>query len=300
VLQPLTLDINVDLRVLAFAAAATMLSALLAGVSPALAGARAVAIPGRGATRRLSAQKLILVVQVATGALLLVETALLGETLQRMRLLDPGFDADSIATFTLDPGMKGYDADRALVLSRQMLERVRSLPSVAAAGLADRALMRGTGRKASVSRAGTPVARDDFLNCSTNAVGPGYFETMGMRVTAGRDFLPGDRNEHRPRHVVVNQAFVRRFFPHQDPIVARVGIAAPGTVAAPDLEIIGVASDAKYRSLREEIHPTVYSLMDGGFEYGFTLYVRTRDRPESVIGTGDGNPPLAGPGASFR
>lgn len=82
----------------------------------------------------------------------------------------------------------------------------------------------------------------------------------------------------------MNRTFAQRFFPGRDPIGRRFGFAGPGGVAKGDHEVIGVASDAKYRNLREPIQPTVYSAAVDGFASDtFILQVRTRERPEALI-----------------
>jgi ABC-type antimicrobial peptide transport system permease subunit len=121
------------------------------------------------------------------------------------------------------------------------------------------------------------------LNSSINNVTPGYFETMGMRVLAGRDFNWFDRNRTPPRKVIVNQTFARRFFPGRSPIGERFGGPGLDRVAKADDEIIGVVSNAKYRSLREPIPPTVYTPVVDGFDSDFILHMRTRQRPEALI-----------------
>ncbi len=286
VLQPLAIEIDTDVRVLAFAVAITLLSVVLFGLSPALAGARTQIVhtlrSGRTATRRLSIQKLIVVAQVATCTLLLLSAALLVETLAQMRSMDPGFDADRVVTFTIDPRMQGYRPDQTHSLNQQLLERIRALPSVEAASIAGKALMRGTGLKGSYAPVGKQIRPEDFLNSSINHVTPEYFETMGMRLIAGRHFDRFDENEETPRKVIVNQELAKRFFPNQDPIGQFVGNAMPGGVVGPDMEIIGVVGDAKYRSLREEIQPTVYRPLTLLFET-VILHVRTTQRPEAVI-----------------
>jgi hypothetical protein len=121
------------------------------------------------------------------------------------------------------------------------------------------------------------------LGSSLNNVTPGYFETMGMHLLAGREFNWFDRDQTKPRKVIVNQMFAKRYFPGSNPIGGRFGYAGPGGIARADNEIIGVVSDAKYRSLREPIPPTVYNPVVDGFDYGFILHVRTAQRPEAVV-----------------
>ena len=288
-IQPLAIHIDIDLRVLAFAVGITLITALLCGLSPALRGARTdlttTLRTGRTSTRRLFTRNLIVVAQVALCTVILTGAALLVETLDRMRAMNPGFDPDRIVTFTIDPRMRGYTAGQTRALSLKLLEQTRALPSVAAASIAGRGVMRGTGVKGTYAAAGTPISSKDFLNCSGNQVTPGYFDTMGIRVIGGRDFTWFDHNENdATRRVIVNEAFARRFFPGKDSIGQHVGAAGPDGIAKPDWQIVGVVSDAKYRSLREPIPPTIYNPMVDGSDYEFVLNVRTRQHPEAIIG----------------
>ena len=287
VLQPLAVHIGVDIRVLGFATAITLLAAVLFTLSPALRGARAGVAhtlrAGRSTTRRLP-RNLMVMAQVAVCTLILMGAALLVETLERMRSMNAGFDRDRVATFTIDPGLRGYQPEQSRALSRVLLEKAGALPGVAGASIASRALMRGTGVKATLGAAGAHIQATDFLNSSLNDVTPGYFSTMGMHVLAGRDFNWFDRNQATPRQVIVNQTFTRRFFPGRNPIGERFGYSGPDGIARGDDEIVGVVSDAKYRSLREQIPPTVYSPAVDGFDSGFILYVRTQQRPAAIIG----------------
>jgi hypothetical protein len=98
---------------------------------------------------------------------------------------------------------------------------------------------------------------------------------------AGRDFTRADDPKAKPGKVVVNQAFVRRFFPNVDPLGRRFGAGPPQRVVTTMFEIIGVVSDAKYRSMREPMMPAVYQF-SSEFD-SFVLHVRTGGRPESII-----------------
>ena len=132
-----------------------------------------------------------------------------------------------------------------------------------------------------VALVGQAPSPADFLNTNLNAVSPDYFATMGMRLLAGRDFTDADDARGKPGKVIVNEAFVRRFFPNIDPLGGRFGAGPPQRVVATMFEVIGVVSDAKYRSMREPMMPTVYQF-SSEFD-SFVLHVRTRGRPESII-----------------
>ena len=283
VLQPLSMHITLDLRVLLFTVFITFLTAILFTLSPALRFAHADVANalrgGRGTTPRLRLRQFIVAAQVAICTVLLMGAVLLVETLQRMLSMNAGFDRDHIVTFTIDPALRSYTPEQIRALSKSLLEKTRVLPGVHAVSIAGRGLMRGTGVKATLGAAGTRITSADFLNASLNEVTPDYFQTMGMRILEGRDFNWFDK----PGKVIVNQTFVTRFFPSSNPLGARFGSAGPGGIAKPTNEIIGVVSDAKYRSLREPIPPTVYNPVVDGFDSAFILHVHTQQRPEAMI-----------------
>jgi predicted permease len=226
---------------------------------------------------------MLVTAQVGLCTWILMGAALLVETLDRMRSMNAGFDRDHVVTFTIDTSLRGYRPEQSRALSKALLEKTNALPAVAAAGMAWRALMRGTGMKTTYGAAGTRINATDFLNCSVNSVTPNYFAAMGIHVVAGRDFNWFDRSGRVPRGVIVNQTLARHFFPGRNPLGARFGGSGPGGVAKADDEIIGVVSNAKYRSLREPVPPTVYDPAVDGFDSGFILHVRTPQRPEAMI-----------------
>ena len=136
--------------------------------------------------------------------------------------------------------------------------------------------MRGSGVKTTVTLPGEKASPADFLNSSLNSVTFDYFDVLGIRMVRGRGFTPADTVAVTPAPAIVNEAFVRRFFPNTDPIGQRFGNSVTNQRV-----IVGVASDAKYRSLREPMTPTFYDAADSDFS---VLCVRTRSAPEGVIG----------------
>jgi hypothetical protein len=154
-----------------------------------------------------------------------------------------------------------------------LTEQVRQLPGVASVAVASRPLIRGSGIKMTVVPQGQRATPADFLNTSTNSVTPGYFETMGLRLLAGRDLTPADEPaKNTTTKVVVNQAFAAKLFSGLDPVGRRFGnSSSPGAY-----EIAGVVSDSKYRSLREPMTPTFYIVWSDGAIQPMQLEVRAR------------------------
>lgn len=285
ILQPVALQLRVDGPVFAFTLLITLLTTVVFALAPALQGTTDLAgalRATRTSTRRGIAANLILITQVALCTVMLIGAALLVATLQRLRNMDPGFDRDHIVTFSLDPRLRGYTDPQSREFSKQLLAKTSVLPGIAACGIGI-PLMRGTGIKATVAPAGTPIHSSDFLNTSMNLVSPGYFQTMGLHLLAGRDFDWFDHGRIGDGRVIVNQTFVRQFLGGGNPIGRRFGGPGKDGIAKGDQEIIGVVSDAKYRNLREPIQSTVYTPVVDGFDNTFVLHVRTRQRPEALI-----------------
>jgi putative ABC transport system permease protein len=283
---PISLDLGLNHRVLFFSLTSSALTAMLFGLGPAIAASRTSldsVLRGIHATRLWRGRKVLVAFQVAVCTLLLVISGLLAETLEHLYDVNPGFDRDHVVTITADPSLSGSTREPVSVRLQALLDRVGQLPGVVSAGLSLRGVMRAYGIGMTVGPAGQPISPTDFLNTSANVVSPGYFETMGMRMIAGRNFRSDEDATSKPVRTVVNQAFVDRFFPNIDPVGRLFGENSPGEVAGASHVILGVVTNAKYRSLREPMSPIVYTSAGTNFPFGFVLNVRTRGNPESMI-----------------
>lgn len=280
----LAVDFGPDWRVVLFSVALSALTALLSTVALALTVSRTTvdsALRSARSSGGWRGRQMLVVFQIALCTLLLTATALLGRTFQELQSADAGFDRHHVATFTADPPLSGYTAPQERALLSSLTGRVREIPDVVSVAVAARGVMRGRGIGMTVALAGQRPSPGDFLNTNLNTVSPEYFATMGIRLVAGRDFTAADDPDAKPAKVMVNQAFVRRFFPNIDPLGQGFGAGPPQRVVNRMFEIIGVVSDAKYRSMREPMMPAVYQF-SRDFD-SFVLHVRTRGRPESII-----------------
>ena len=283
----LALEITPDWRVLAFALAVSLAAALLFALAPAFLAARRDLHPLLKEARSgggWRGRQALVIVQVALSTLLLTGAGLTVLTLQRLESLNAGFDREHIVTFNVDPDMAGYQTAEKVALRERLLERARALPEVEAAAAAGRGLMRGTGVKGTLKRAGERARPEDFLNISMQGQTREYFETMGIPWLRGRNFTGRENPAQLPKPVIVNEAFVRRFAgPGGDVLGEKFGYAtASGEPAKPMFEVIGVVGNAKYRSLREPFQPILYGMLVPAQD--FILHLRTRSAPEAVIG----------------
>ena len=283
-LIPLSVDARINWRIFAFLLVLSLLTMLIFSLSPAIAVSRVSLDSLLRASRSVGGwrgRQCLIIFQIALCTFLLALASLFVRTFQQLRRTDPGFDSAHIATFTINVAGKAGGA----AILKTFVERVRELPGVVSVGSSSIGIMREHGVSTTVAREGERITRADFLNSNLNYVSPEYFGTLGMHILTGRDFTPGDAPEPKragPTMTIVNQAFAERFFPQIDPVGKRFGYA-PGMLGVADgrFEIVGVVTDAKYRSLREPIKPMVYTLESSDDQ--IVLYVRTRMRPEAII-----------------
>ena len=269
-----------DLRMVVFVAGVAVATALLFGLAPALQTSRPELTPalreGAGAVgggvRQARFRRAAVTVQVALSAVLLAAALLFGRTLHNLRTLDPGFEIDHLVTFSLDPSRSGYDSDGARGLYQRLRNELAALPGVRGVTLAAIPLLDDTEWFSTVWVDGYEATEEEDLNPQINAVGPGYFATLGIPLVAGRGFTEPD-GPGAPRVAVINQTMARYFFGESNPIGRRFGF---GSDEATAIEIVGVARDAKSSGLRGEIPRALWIPSSQGFlDFGaMTFYVR--------------------------
>ncbi len=282
----LSLDLGIDHRVLLFSIAISGLTALLFGLSPAVTISKTsfeTILRSNRSSHSWPGRRLLVVCQIALCTMLLTGAALLVRTFEQLRSTGAGFDRDRVVTFTADPSLIGYSPQNELTLLKRLLKTVGELPGVESVGAASRGLMRGRGLGATIAPTGHTAGQSEFLNTSINLVTPDYVKTLGERIVDGRNLREMDASGGKPANVLVNEAFARRFFARDNPVGKRFGNVSGRTAANADFEIIGVVSDAKYRSLREPVPPTYFRLLNDSNMGMFVLYVRTQSAPESLI-----------------
>ena len=254
------LDLSLDWRVLGFTAGLAAVTAVIAGIVPALsvtgvAPGDAMKESSRTVTgdRRLSVRGALVVAQIALSLVLVVGAGLFLRTFAALSATPLGFAAGGLTVATVNlPAAVAEPAAR-----RDLLERldaaIAAAPGVRAAGLSVIAPITGSGWNDQIGTADGPptAARRTYVN----AVTPQWFETMGIRRLSGRDFDRSDRLG-APDVTIVNETFARKFLAGRPPIGQR--ITAGGPRDRKEFEVVGVVSDAVYRSLREGVVPTMY------------------------------------------
>jgi predicted permease len=276
---PLFLNVAPDLRVLAFTFFASMVTGIAFGLAPALQQSRINHVESlkegslqAGASRSRLRSGLV-VAQVTACVVLLVGASLCLRSLMNARSIDPGFTVEGgvIASLSVQPF--GYDEPRGRAFYARLLERVRALPGVRNASLADHLPMSQMMRMAGVEMPGAgtqPVAVELAI------VAPGYFEAMGTPLVRGRDFRAQD-DEHAPAVVVINEQMAERYWPGQDPVGQFITLAGRENRGTP-AQIIAVAKNGKYQSLGEDPKPYFYRPFLQEYQPNAQLIVRAQDQ----------------------
>ena len=256
------LDLALDWRVLGFTTAVSAAAALLFGVAPALSVSRLTPNEvlkeqgrGGGLDRRTGLRHASVVLQVALSLALVVAAGLFTRTFVSLQTREFGFNRHGVLLVTANVERNPARGEALLALLTRLEEAVRSVPGVSGAALSYTTPVARAGRNTRVVvPADSPLSRRDRMSW-VNSVAPGWFATMGLQLTGGRDFAEHDK-AGAPRVVVVNRAFARRFLPGISSIGAEVSTEEPDETRK--YQVVGVVEDAIYRSLRAPMEPTMY------------------------------------------
>lgn len=265
-LNSVVLDVRLDATVLAFNFLLAVVTGLLFGLVPALRATRRE-LAGQlresdvHTTLSLNSGRVLLAIQIALSSVLLFGAGLFMRTLQNLENVDLGFHRDSILLFQIDPMRNGYDKQGERALYRRTLEKLQTLPGVRSASFSVLPLLSGTHNLSTISIDGPTSLSDDDRSVCWNLVGPGFFETTGIPIIMGRGMDWRDFDTQR-KVVVVNEAFVKLYYPNHNPIGRRLS-RSPRYEPAYSFEIVGIARNAKYSRLREQSLAALYFPYEG-------------------------------------
>jgi predicted permease len=277
----------IDGPALRFAGAASLATALLFGLAPALHATRPEllsviksgadrASSGRGAARfRLG----LVTAQIALSMTLLATAGLFIRSLARASRVDLGLEPASVVTFRLAPVLNGYGPAQSRNLFQRVEEELRALPGVTDVAASRVPVLAGSNWITSVTVEGFERDPDAAPTARYSQVGPGYLRTLGIPLLAGREFTAAD-DAGAPRVALVNEAFARQFNLGRDAVGRRLG-AGPGE---PDIEIVGLVRDARYSEVKDA-PPAVFLLpyRQDTTIGAMSFYVRARGAPEGLL-----------------
>jgi macrolide transport system ATP-binding/permease protein len=282
-------DVGLSLRVLVFTLLVSLVAGVLFGLAPALRAGRgdlatSMRERGEGASAARRGPKLapaLVVAQVALSLVLLLGAGLLVRSLVNLTGESVGFARDGVLLVDIDTRLSGYGSAELAGYYARLIERVSRVPGVRSATVATYSPMSGSSRTNTVAIQGFRPEPHQSMDVETPSVGPGYAETLGLPVVAGRELTERDA-AGSPPVVVVNQAFARAYFGGRNPVGGRLGFS---TDHDGDFEIVGVLGDARFRSVRDAPVPMVFFAIlqvTGQSAYTSELEVRTATDPSSL------------------
>jgi putative ABC transport system permease protein len=258
-INPIYLDVSIDSTVALFAIAVTGLVTLLVGMVPAVRStqlAHSTLLWTTGANERgrfFGPSAALIVLQVALSVVLVVGAGLFLRTFSSLMTVPLGFEPERVLMAGVNAADARVPPSQRLLMFQRVRDAVRAVPGVADAAFSFLTPVSGPILLRPIE--GRAIPERERMS-SVNLVSPGWFRTLGTRIVAGREFRDADRAGTSPV-VVVNEAFVRKFLNSSNPLgqVVRMGIVGPNAGSA---EVVGVAEDAVYSSLRDPAPPTVY------------------------------------------
>jgi macrolide transport system ATP-binding/permease protein len=275
---------EIDGRVLALSTSVCLITALLLGLVPAmqtgkldLAGALKAESSGVvGGGGRAWVRSGLVLVQISLSFVLLVGAGLLLQSLQRIRTTSPGFSTHGVLFTAVDLVSAGYDVQRAQIFQDELTDRVKALPGVESAAFARRTpLGYGTYSSTPIEVDGYQPPPEELPTVQYNEVGPDYFATMGIPLVSGREFTRADGEKAAPV-AIVNETMAAQYWRGKNPIGERVQVKGGW------MQVVGVAKDSKYQSLREAPKAFFYLPRRQNFSIGGGLYIRTPLSPETI------------------
>ena len=286
----LRLDMRVGGPTLILTVVTALVTTILFGLAPALGITKpdlVSSLKGPGRTvgqsrRRLPMRNVLVVAQIALSVVLLAATGLLLRSLLNSLRIPLGFDSQKqLVLVDLAPGVAGYNVQQSTALFQEFAERTQALPGVRRVSYAWRALLSGSGGGAAwkVSIPGIEMAPgQESIYIKFNAVGLGYFQTMGTRILEGRDFGAVD-GPSGPRVALIDETMALRFWAKDDPVGKHL------RVDGKDCEIIGVTERVKIIHVHEPPEPYMYFPFAQAPTEGATLIIETSSDPRDMIAT---------------
>jgi macrolide transport system ATP-binding/permease protein len=285
--MPFLRGIGLNVRVAAFAAVISVLAVVLFSLAPGFriwsqemrAGLAEGSRGSAGTVWRRLGSKLV-VLELATAMVLLVGAGLLDKSLHRLMQVNFGLQPDHLVTMEVSAPQSKYGKDaQQIALERQLLSATANLPGVSSAGLAADCLpFQGNGNTNWVRVLGRPW-HGEHDEVPERDVSARYFTTLGAKLLRGRYFDEGE-DSSKPHVAIVNQAFVRQYFPGEDPLGRQLSYISTPPVP---IEIVGIVEDIREGPLDEAIPPVLYRPFNQNPDNYLGVVVRTSRSEDSLI-----------------
>jgi putative ABC transport system permease protein len=284
---PRVADVTLDRTVLAFGFLMSIATGVLFGLAPAWQASRATlgaALKEGGRSSATSSgrrvRNVLLVAEVALSIVLLVGATLLLRSFAKLTNVDPGFRADHVLAFRVALPRPTYpESHHHIAFFDRLLQRLLGTPGVETAGIVHQLPIRD-GYRLSFAVDGRTVGRGEEPSANFRSASPDYFTALRIPLVRGRGFAPQD-GEKSPMVAVVDEAFVRRYFPNEDPIGRGLDI---GNGTDGYYRIVGIVGDVRHHALDTSPDPTMYVPFQQDTFRSMWVVVRTTGNPEALAG----------------
>ena len=285
--MPFLLHVNLNARVLGFAAALSTLAVVLFSIMPGIHFRASKVQDGlsegsRGSSgkgwRRLGAR--LVVIELAVAMVLLVGAGLCSKSFHRLMEVDLGFEPDHLATIDVAaPDNQSFPDNKARALARELVRTVGLLPGVKAAALTTLLPVTFNGNTDWIRIVGKPYD-GNHIEVNDRDVSSEYFRTIRATLLRGRYFTD-DEDETKPKVIVINETFARKYFPGENPIGQQIGdiVLSPKSIKT----IIGVVRDIRDGALDSEIWPTEFHPFNQDPSSYFSVIALISQKPESIL-----------------
>jgi predicted permease len=279
------LDTPFGLRFFGFILLVSFVVGIAVSLAPAIQAARHTFNPSLRVESRTvaSAGKLfslrsgLILAQVALSLPLLVTAALLVRSLQNLRAFDPGFHKENVLLASINPSLNGYTPEQSHNFYEALLTRVRTLPGVTAASLASDTPISGGWDQNGIEVEGYTPREGEDMACDATYVSTDYLKTLGISLTAGRDFNDGDKLG-TPKVALINEKMAHYFFGNESPLGKRITVDEKL-----DTTIVGVVKDVTYSNLRRDVHRRFYTSTSQIPQlFDLALHIKTSVAPATV------------------
>jgi predicted permease len=251
--SPIFLDLAIDAPTLLFTFAVSLATGLLFGIVPALRAIHAESVHGNRLVGKGSKTwaRILILSQISLCLAILVCAGLLLESVDNLRSVDVGFRVDHVLLMSIRPSLSHYDKGRSAQLYRELYRRFSGLPGVESVTLSMDTPLGGVSYTARAFLPSSAANKSSGMDASVNAIGPRFFETMGIPLLTGRDLNLPD-NEHAPEVALISESVARGLFRDRSPLGQRLQI---GDAV---MYVVGVVKDTRYNGLRKPPTPMVY------------------------------------------
>jgi|KBSMisStaDraftv2_1062788.scaffolds.fasta_scaffold86793_1 predicted permease len=281
---PIVFEFPFNARVFVYAMGVALLAAASVGIIPALRASSGnlsnILHEGRrGSTARNQRIRAVLVaIQVSGSLALLISAGLFVRSLKSAQHADLGFEPQNLLNVRLDPGEIGYTQKQTSEFYNQLLNRVRALPAVQSASLANAVPLEDADQSDDVTIPGYVLQKGEQLRLDYNLVATDYFKTMRIAFLRGRDFADSDA-ESSPRVAIINQEMADRFWHGINPLGRT--FSRSGDPHNP-IEVIGVVSNSRVEDVFSPYSPAFYLAVSQSYAPAQTLHVRTAGPPQAI------------------